>query len=126
MRILLVEQDSRTAQALLEGLSWLFMIDVADSGAQALEFLFRAAYDLIIMDTPLADSAGAELYRQIHLIDQTANVFVMLGSAPTRDEDGLIAAGARQFITKPVQIEELGTRIQAVLTSSGTPTANQL
>lgn len=111
LRVLVAEDNAvnqRVAVATLERLG--HRADVAADGLEAVEALHRQEYDLVLMDMqmPNLDGLGAtrrirrELppERQPRIVAMTANAFV-------EDRDAAEDAGMDDFLTKPVERDEL-------------------
>jgi DNA-binding response OmpR family regulator len=115
MRILFIEDDKNISETLSEALAWHFIVDVAGTGAQALEYLFQNAYDLIILDFTLPDVKAPALFSQIKSIDPGVKVVLLTGNDDTDDKVRMLDAGADDYITKPFKLAELMARIRATL-----------
>ncbi|PWU01100.1 MAG: DNA-binding response regulator, partial [Terriglobia bacterium] len=62
MRILVVEDERRIADFLSRGLQGAgYAVDIAPTGANALEFIHSADYDLVILDLMLPDMDGLQV-----------------------------------------------------------------
>ena len=87
-----------------------YRADVAASGVEVLEALKRQAYDVILMDVHMPEMDGIEATRQI-MADVPVNhrpyVIAMTAAAMQEDRDRCEAVGMHDFISKPVNVEEL-------------------
>jgi CheY-like chemotaxis protein len=65
--------------------------------------------DVLLLDLDLPDVGGAEILRRLKADPATAPIPVIVISADTRKEqqERLMAAGARAYLTKPVEISRL-------------------
>lgn len=116
-RILLVE-DSAVTQALVSSaLAGVCQIDVAASGAQALEFLAHSPYDLILLDVKLPDADGFELYNQIRNVKNSKGIPILFLTAQGELEQKVkgFALGADDYIVKPFDLVEFHARVSAKL-----------
>lgn len=85
----------------------------ASNGREAVEMAFRNLPDLIVMDGAMPEKSGFDATRELKSNARTEHIpIVMLTGLRTR-EDRLkgIAAGANDFLTKPVDGEEFALRV---------------
>jgi diguanylate cyclase (GGDEF)-like protein len=130
MKILIVEDDELTAQALSTVLSaHHYAVEVATDGKSGLALLESFEYDLLILDVGLPDLNGIEVCRQVRKVipDQArAQLPILLLTAHNSHHDRALGldAGADDYVVKPFDEEELVARIRALLrraTSITTP-----
>ena len=79
------------------------------SGGHGLRLVREEPPDVILLDLDLPDLSGAEILRRLKDDPRTARIPVIVISADTREEQAerLLAAGARAYLTKPVEIGKL-------------------
>ncbi len=94
-----------------------FEVAVAQSGAQALAAIQKAAPDLVILDVMMPDMSGLEVCAQLRKKQSTVKLPVIMLSALSEIPDKVKAfeAGADEYIVKPIAPEELVARIKALL-----------
>ena len=115
MRILIVEDERRLADAVARGLRHRSMaVDVAYEGESALRKAQVVAYDVVILDRDLPGVHGDEVCRALRA-DDSGPAVLMLTAAGEIDEvvDGL-ALGADDYLAKPFAFQELVARLQAL------------
>jgi DNA-binding response OmpR family regulator len=120
-RILVVEDDQRTAAALVLYLRHGgYDVSVAATGGAALEEAARIRPDLLVLDVMLPGIDGVEVCRALRA--RSAVPIIML-TARSTEEDTLrgLAAGADDYVTKPFSPRELVARIDAVLRRAHPP-----
>jgi signal transduction histidine kinase/CheY-like chemotaxis protein/HPt (histidine-containing phosphotransfer) domain-containing protein len=111
LRILLAEDNvvnQRMAQLLLERLSQT--ADIVSNGIEAVEAAIRLPYDLILMDVLMPELDGLDATRQIRERlpkDRQPRIVAMTANALTGDRELCLAAGMDDYISKPVQLDEL-------------------
>ncbi len=81
----------------------------AEDGARGLEAARETSPDLILLDLHLPDADGAEVLRGIQQDPATAGIPVVVISADVTPDtvNGLLDDGARAFLEKPLDLEEL-------------------
>jgi len=116
-RILVVDDISDNLlllQTVLE--SEGYEVDTADNGSEALTKVEAAPPDLILMDVMMPGMNGYEVTQEIRQNRNVPFIPILMVSAHVNADDvqGL-AAGANDFIRKPIKIDQLLTRIAAFL-----------
>ena len=113
----LVVDDEADIRELLE-LTLIRMglgVECAGSVAEATEFLKRASFDLCLTDMRLPDGDGLELVRYIgaHCADLPVAVITAHGS--TENAVAALKAGAFDYVSKPLSLEQLRTLVKSAL-----------
>ncbi|MEO8126467.1 MAG: response regulator [Bryobacteraceae bacterium] len=113
-RVLVVEDNATNQKVIVLRLEKLgCSVSVANNGMEALEVTERSTYDLILMDCQMPFMGGLEATarirdrggRRIPIIALTANV--MEG-----ERERCLAAGMDDYLTKPVRLEDLVSKLQ--------------
>jgi signal transduction histidine kinase len=116
--VLVVDDDARN-RALVRGrLAPSFEVLEAGSGAEALDLLSRLHVDLVLLDVMMPALNGFDTCRAIKAMPDKGFLPVVLLTALSGQEDrneGL-AAGADEFLAKPIDHRELTLRVRALLT----------
>ncbi len=92
----------------------------AANGYDAIEIATAKAPDLILLDVMMPKMDGIETCRQLKTLPNTASIPVILVTARDPSDaraDGMIA-GAVDYITKPVNLDDLKARVESVFTQS--------
>ncbi|MHA3684229.1 response regulator transcription factor [Leucobacter sp. HY1908] len=113
MKILVVEDDDRMADALLAFLGRAGYATVrAANGAQALELL-GADTEAVLLDLGLPDIDGIDVCRRIRSV---SGVPIIIATARSQVEERIkgLHAGADDFVVKPYDVRELMARLEAV------------
>jgi two-component system KDP operon response regulator KdpE len=114
-RILLVDDEvaiQRAVGPLLRARG--YEIDVAATGAEALEALTGRPPDLIVLDLGLPDLEGTEVCRRIRL-QSAVPIVVLSARGAEADKVNALDLGADDYVTKPFGPEELLARIRVAL-----------
>jgi DNA-binding response OmpR family regulator len=117
MRILVVEDEEKIAEALTEGLTKKgFAVDVMKDGAEALNrlSLHRNDYDLVVLDLGLPGMSGAEVCREARAKEVTTPILILTGEDKVETKVDLLLSGADDYLVKPFSFEELLARIHAL------------
>jgi DNA-binding response OmpR family regulator len=115
MRILVVEDERRLADAVARGLRHRAMaVDVAYEGATALRKADVVDYDIVVLDRDLPGVHGDDVCRSLRTAE-SAPAVLMLTAAGELDQivEGL-ALGADDYLVKPFDFQELLARVQAL------------
>jgi len=109
-KVLVVDDDPRNAFVLTDVLEMHGMTVVqATDGRMAIEALAAGDIDLVLMDVMMPQMDGYETTRAIRRMPQYAQlpVITVTARAMQGDRDKSIDAGASDYITKPIDVEEL-------------------
>ena len=118
-KILIVEDDSDIGGMMRELLSrHHYEVDNTYSGTEALFWLEKEKYDLVLLDLMLPGMSGEDV---LQMLRKKSNMPVIAVSA--KDDKNtrlsLLKAGADDYITKPFDTDELIVRIEVVLRRRG-------
>ena len=89
-------------------------VQVAGTGAQALEVAAKHPPDLVVLDLGLPDLDGVEVIQGLRGWTD-APIIVLSGRADSTDKVEALDAGADDYVTKPFNMEELLARMRAVI-----------
>jgi len=120
MRILAVDDDPDFIAIFLDTLNHLGYSDVtpAMSGREALDLIKNApqSFDCCILDIQMPGMSGIDLCRHIRALPSYADVPIMMNTAMSdkRYIDDAFAAGATDYLTKPIDETEIKSRLGVV------------
>jgi two-component system, NtrC family, response regulator HydG len=112
LAVLIVEDDEAHAESLREGLERVgYSCEVTDGKSAAVAALERARFDVILSDLVLRDGSGLDVLREARERDPEATVILVTGHGSVESAVSAMKEGAVDYLTKPVQIEELRVRV---------------
>lgn len=118
MKLLLVEDEQKLANALSRGLGLEgYTVDVIGDGKKALTriSLHRSDYDLIILDLMLPGMDGYEICKQVREMNITIPILILTARNETDTKVQLLTSGADDYLVKPFSFAELVARIRALM-----------
>jgi len=126
MRILVVEDEPKTAAYIRKGLSEHgYIVDVASDGLDGLHLATTAQYDLILLDIMLPGIDGWDLLQNVRRVHRTPILFLS-ALADVDDRVKGLRLGADDYLAKPFAFSELLARMQNILRRGSTQPATLL
>lgn len=121
--VLLVEDNvinQKLGMKILEKMG--YRVDVADNGLEAVNALGKVPYDLVLMDVQMPEMDGLEATRRIRspassILRRDVPIIAMTASAMKGDKEKCLEAGMDDYVSKPVQPQELAGVISRWLAS---------
>ncbi len=119
MRVLLIEDDSATAQSIeLMLISESFNVYTTDLGEEGVDLGKLYNYDIILLDLNLPDMSGYDVLRTLRVSKVKTPILILSGIAGIEDKVKGLGFGADDYMTKPFHKEELVARIHAIVRRS--------
>ena len=119
MRVLLIEDDSATAQSIeLMLKSENFNVYTTDLGEEGIDLGKLYDYDIILLDLNLPDMSGYEVLRTLRVAKVKTPILILSGMAGIEDKVKGLGFGADDYLTKPFHKDELVARIHAIVRRS--------
>jgi len=116
MRLLAIEDEPALAALLNAALERAgFAVDVTDGVQRAAASLAAADYDAIILDLGLADGDGMSLLRVLRKRGDSVPVLILTARDAPEDRVAGLDGGADDYVIKPFHMNELVSRIRALL-----------
>lgn len=120
MRILLVEDEVRLSQALVEIFQKnRFGVDAVYTGPSGLEYAQSGIYDLIILDIMLPGMDGITVLKTLREEKNQVPVLLLTAKDDVSDKVHGLDCGADDYMTKPFSTEELLARVRALTRRRG-------
>lgn len=127
MRILVVEDEERLAEALGEIMkSQRYTVDIVHDGESGYDYAMSGIYDAIILDVLLPKMDGFEVVRSMRAAHNTTPVIMLTARDGTEDKIKGLDCGADDYLTKPFIPGELLARVRAVSRRQGEVVLNEL
>lgn len=115
MRLLLVEYETRMAEALSELLGMeQYDVDVRNDGISGLEAAQCGDYDVLILDVMLPGLSGFEIAGSIRRLGIKTPVLMLTAKSDVDDKVKGLDSGADDYLTKPFEVKELLARLRAL------------
>jgi two-component system, OmpR family, copper resistance phosphate regulon response regulator CusR len=116
MRILVVEDELRLANALKAGLeNEFFEVVFAHTGKNARLRIGTEKFDLVLMDLTLPDSDGISVLKSVRKSGVMTPIVLMAARDSLEDKVAGLNTGADDYLVKPVAFPELLARMRALL-----------
>lgn len=113
--ILVVEDDKNTSILTTARLKAYYDVVTACDGEKAIEIFYHQHVDLIVADVMMPHMDGYELVKTLREYKQDVPVIMLTAKQTFADKREGFSSGTDDYMTKPVNYEELLWRIQALL-----------
>jgi len=115
MRILIVEDQKKTAQFISKGLREQgYLADVVNTGQEAETQAHVQDYDLIILDVMLPGQDGMQVCKNLRRLKIQVPILMLTALASTEDKVRGLDSGADDYLSKPFEFRELLARVRAL------------
>lgn len=116
MKILVVEDDERISDAVVEYLGELhYAVEAVYDGQSAWDLLEAFTYDLILLDVMLPIMDGITLCQKLRAKGFEIPILMLTARDTIGDKVVGLDAGADDYLVKPFELAELSARIRALL-----------
>ena len=124
--ILVVEDDKNTRILTMARLKGRFEVLEAENGEKAIDIIYNKHIDLIVADVMMPVMNGYELVRTIREDGNKTPVILLTAKQAFEDKKEGFSLGIDDYLTKPVDYEELIWRIDALLRRTDIITENKI
>jgi len=115
MRLLLVEDEKRMAQALCEILRLeKYEVDHFANGLEGLAAIESSVYDIVVLDVMLPGMNGYEIVKRARQRGIRTPILMLTAKAELDDKVNGLDSGADDYLTKPFMTKELLARLRAL------------
>ncbi len=116
MKLLIIEDEPKTAEYLRRGLSEAgFVADGARTGGDGLHLALTEDYDLVVLDVMLPGLDGWEVLRGMRAAGKDTPVLFLTARDQVDDRVKGLELGADDYLTKPFAFAELLARVRTLL-----------
>jgi two-component system copper resistance phosphate regulon response regulator CusR len=127
MRILIVEDEDKTAAYLSKGLIENgFIVDIATNGEDGLQSIKKQHYDLIVLDVMLPKLDGWAVMQEVRHLRKDARVLFLTAKDSVEDRVKGLELGADDYLIKPFAFSELLARIRTLLRRGTTKQSSEI
>ena len=118
-KVLVIDDEPGVRELISEALSLseINAVQAAD-GLEALSFLRRERFDLLILDINMPKLDGLALLEKLRSEGMSVPVLMLSARADKADINQGLRIGADDYLTKPFSIEELVLRVKAIMRRS--------
>ncbi|MCB1021136.1 MAG: response regulator, partial [Acidobacteria bacterium] len=111
-----IDDDESSRELVREALSLLDLeVHIASTGAAGRRLMEQLSPRILIIDENLPDGHGLDLVQEVARRDPAVEIFVLTGEYSTELAVRAIKAGASDYLTKPITVDQLCGRIQPVV-----------
>ena len=118
MKILVVDDEVEVVDFLCNFLRRMGLeVEKAISGTQAIETFTRFRPDWVFLDVKMPDLDGIEVLKRMKEADAGIKSIMITGRSDEMSVNDALNLGASDYLIKPIDLDELRTKIQAYILS---------
>lgn len=116
MKVLVVEDEKKTAMYLRKGLTESgFVVDIAERGGDGLHLARAGNYDIVVLDIMLPERDGWSVLAELRRSGSQTPVLFLTARDAVQDRVKGLELGADDYLVKPFAFTELLARIRTIL-----------
>jgi two-component system, OmpR family, copper resistance phosphate regulon response regulator CusR len=125
-RVLLIEDETKTARAVLSGLKAEgFAPAWAETGEDGFFLLSSQHFDVVVLDWMLPGRSGLEVLKTVRAKDSKTPVLLLTARDALEDRVTGLDSGADDYLVKPFALAELAARLRALLRRATTDPSDE-
>ncbi|CAL60747.2 Transcriptional regulatory protein CusR [Herminiimonas arsenicoxydans] len=126
MKILVVEDENKTADYVRQGLMEAgFMVDLARNGLDGHHMAMNEQYDLVLLDVMLPDVDGWRIVKSLREAGKQMPVLFLTARGGVDDRVKGLELGADDYLIKPFAFSELLARVRTLLRRGSAPSQSE-
>ena len=115
-RVLVVDDDDIVSDVVGYKLSSMgHDVYIASDGEAGLDAARRERFDLVLLDLLMPRMSGLEVCRALRAEGSDVPIIMLTGKVLEDDVEAGFSAGADDYVTKPISLKELASRVRAQL-----------
>jgi len=119
MRILVIEDEVKTAEYVRQGLTECgYVVDCVHTGSDGLFLAKQHMYELIILDINLPEMDGWQVLELLRRKDCSSRIMMLTARSRLIDKVRGLENGADDYLIKPFEFPELLARVRALMRRS--------
>ncbi|HKS43469.1 MAG TPA: HD domain-containing phosphohydrolase, partial [Blastocatellia bacterium] len=115
VRMLIIDDEPNVLSVLYSLLSSQYECQTATSAIEALEYLKKDNYDLVLSDIMMPGMSGLELLEEIGRLSRETVVVLISGNLNIQSAIEALRRGAYDYVTKPFNLEDVETAVRRAL-----------
>jgi len=116
VRILVVEDETKVARALRDGLvAEGYEVAIANTGEDGFFMISSESFDLVVLDLLLPGRSGLEILAALRKRGSRMPVLILTAKDAIEDRVAGLDSGADDYLVKPFAFAELSARVRALL-----------
>jgi CheY-like chemotaxis protein len=119
-RILVVDDEEAVRQVFQDYFTILgYQVVTAESGRDALKKFVPGGFDCVLCDLVMPEMNGMDFLKELRTLDEKVAFFMMTGYPSVETALDAIKAGAYDYITKPVNLEDVRFKVERAMRMKG-------
>jgi len=114
-RVIVVDDDRLIREMVRDAIGTRARVECCDSSEGALAALRREAADLIVSDLTMPGLSGIELLEEVRRTHPDTDFMLLTGNATVESAVGALRMGAADYLTKPINSDELALVVERIL-----------
>ncbi|HST23439.1 MAG TPA: HD domain-containing phosphohydrolase [Blastocatellia bacterium] len=115
VRMLIIDDEPNVLSVLYSLLSSQYECQTATSAIEALEYLKKDNYDLVLSDIMMPGMSGLELLEEVGRLSRETVVILISGNLNIQSAIEALRRGAYDYVTKPFNLEDVETAVRRAL-----------